>query len=82
MGRLTWIRCVVSASFATILISGVAIGRRPMTANDEPETSHRRTCREIQESEEIHKILKEWERVWFSDQPDPSSPYRTHGSII
>jgi hypothetical protein len=26
--------------------------------------------------------LDEWERFWFLDQPDHSTPYRTHGGIM
>ena len=33
-------------------------------------------------SEGLRMFLDEWERLWFLDQPDHTSPYRTHGGII
>ena len=33
-------------------------------------------------SEGLRMILDEWERVWFLDQPDHMTPYRTHGGLI
>ncbi len=42
----------------------------------------RRTQQLIFTSEGLRLILDEWERIWFLDQPDHTSPYRTHGGII
>ena len=42
----------------------------------------RRTHQLIFTSENLRLILDEWERIWFLDQPDHMSPYRTHGGII
>ncbi len=42
----------------------------------------RRTQQLIYTSEGLRLILDEWERLWFLDQPDHTSPYRTHGGII
>ena len=36
----------------------------------------------IFESENMRQILQIWERIWFLDQPDIATPYRTHGGII
>ena len=36
----------------------------------------------IFESEGMRQILHIWERIWFLDQPDIATPYRTHGGII
>lgn len=33
-------------------------------------------------SENLRMILEEWERIWFMDQPDHMTPFRTHGGII
>jgi len=33
-------------------------------------------------SENLRLIGDEWERLWFLDQPDHTTPYRTHGGII
>jgi hypothetical protein len=33
-------------------------------------------------SEGLRMILDEWERIWFLDQPDHMTPYRTHGGLI
>lgn len=42
----------------------------------------RRTPELIWTSENLRLLLDEWERVWFLDQPDHETPYRTHGGII
>jgi len=42
----------------------------------------RRTPQLIWTSENLRLLLDEWERVWFLDQPDHETPYRTHGGII
>lgn len=33
-------------------------------------------------SENYRHIPEIWERIWFLDQPDHETPYRTHGGII
>jgi len=42
----------------------------------------RRTQQLIFTSENLRHILDEWERIWFLDQPDHMTPYRTHGGLI
>jgi hypothetical protein len=42
----------------------------------------RRTQQLIFTSENLRLILDEWERLWFLDQPDHATPYRTHGGLI
>lgn len=42
----------------------------------------RRSRQLINTSENMRAILDEWERIWFLDQPDHMTPYRTHGGII
>jgi hypothetical protein len=42
----------------------------------------RRTQELMFTSENLRLILDEWERVWFLDQPDHMTPYRTHGGLI
>jgi hypothetical protein len=42
----------------------------------------RRSQELIYTSEGLRMFLDEWERLWFLDQPDHTSPYRTHGGII
>ena len=42
----------------------------------------RRTQQLIFTSENLRLILDEWERLWFLDQPDHMTPYRTHGGLI
>ena len=36
----------------------------------------------IYSSENYRHIPKIWERIWFLDQPDFETPYRTHGGVI
>jgi hypothetical protein len=43
---------------------------------------NRRVPQLIYTSENLRLLLDEWERAWFLDQPDHSTPYRTHGGII
>lgn len=33
-------------------------------------------------SENFRQITEIWERIWFLDQPDFETPYRTHGGVI
>jgi hypothetical protein len=33
-------------------------------------------------SENLRHIPDTWERIWFLDMPDHSTPFRTHGGII
>ncbi len=33
-------------------------------------------------SENYRMIAEEWERIWFVDQPDHCTPYRTHGGLM
>lgn len=42
----------------------------------------RRTQELIFTSENLRQVLDEWERIWFLDQPDHCTPYRTHGGIL
>lgn len=42
----------------------------------------RRTQQLIFTAENMRVLLDEWERIWFLDQPDHLTPYRTHGGII
>lgn len=42
----------------------------------------RRSRQLINTSENMRAALDEWERIWFLDQPDHMTPYRTHGGII
>lgn len=42
----------------------------------------RRTQQLMFTSEGLRLMLDEWERIWFLDQPDHMTPYRTHGGII
>ncbi len=42
----------------------------------------RRTSELIYTSENLRNVLEEWQRIWFLDQPDHMTPYRTHGGII
>jgi hypothetical protein len=42
----------------------------------------RRTQELIFTSENLRRILDEWERLWMLDQPDHMAPYRTHGGLI
>ena len=42
----------------------------------------RRARQLIYTSENLRLLLDEWERFWFLDQPDHSTPFRTHGGVI
>jgi hypothetical protein len=42
----------------------------------------RRTQELMFTSESLRLVLDEWERIWFLDQPDHMTPYRTHGGLI
>jgi hypothetical protein len=36
----------------------------------------------IYTSENFRQITEIWERMWFLDNPDFETPYRTHGGVI
>ena len=36
----------------------------------------------IYTSENFRHITEIWERMWFLDNPDFATPYRTHGGVI
>jgi hypothetical protein len=36
----------------------------------------------IYTSESLRQIPDIWERIWFLDNPDFETPYRTHGGVI
>ena len=36
----------------------------------------------INTSESLRHIPEIWERIWFIDNPDFETPYRTHGGVI
>jgi hypothetical protein len=36
----------------------------------------------IWSSENLRMMREEWQRIWFLDQPDHMSPWRTHGGLI
>ena len=42
----------------------------------------RRVRQLIYTSEGYRHIPNIWERIWFLDQPDHATPYRTHGGVI
>jgi hypothetical protein len=42
----------------------------------------RRAKQLINVSENYRHITEIWERIWFLDNPDFNTPYRTHGGVI
>lgn len=42
----------------------------------------RRARQLLYTSDNMRMILSEWERIWFLDQPDHMTPYRTHGGLL
>jgi len=36
----------------------------------------------IYTSENLRQIPGTWDRFWFLDMPDPTTPYRTHGGVL
>lgn len=36
----------------------------------------------IYTSENFRQITEVWERIWFLDNPDFATPFRTHGGVI
>jgi hypothetical protein len=35
----------------------------------------------VNESEDLRQIRREWQRIWFTDQPSHLTPERVHGGI-
>jgi hypothetical protein len=42
----------------------------------------RRARQLLYTSDNMRMFLSEWERIWFLDQPDHMTPYRTHGGLL
>jgi len=42
----------------------------------------RRAMQLIFTSENLRHIPEIWERIWFLDNPDFETPFRTHGGVI
>jgi hypothetical protein len=42
----------------------------------------RRARQLIFTSENLRLLLEDWERIWFLDQPDHMTPFRTNGGVI
>lgn len=42
----------------------------------------RRARQMIYSSESLRQAQDVWERIWFLDNPDFCTPYRTHGGVI
>jgi hypothetical protein len=71
-------RGLMMAGFVALWL-GSAVGCFIPAYSADPQ---RRTQQLIYTSEGLRLFLDEWERLWFLDQPDHTSPYRTHGGII
>ncbi len=41
-----------------------------------------RTNQMLVVSEDMRMIYDEWKRIWFTDQPQHTTPYRTHGGML
>ena len=70
-------KLLLAAAFGMML--STSIGCIIPTYSGDP---NRRVPQLIYTSENLRLITDEWERVWFLDQPDHETPYRTHGGII
>jgi hypothetical protein len=42
----------------------------------------RRARQLLYTSENLRMLLDDWERIWFLDQPDHMTPFRTHGGVL
>lgn len=71
-------RKLILAAILGVLLSGSVGCIIPAYSGD----PNRRTSELIWTSENFRAILDEWERIWFLDQPDHMTPYRTHGGLI
>lgn len=66
-------------SLLLVALSAVSVGCVIPAYSADPA---RRVQQLIFTSENLRLILDEWERIWFLDQPDHCTPYRTHGGLI
>jgi hypothetical protein len=71
-------RKLLLAAILGLLVSSTTGCVVPMYSGD----PNRRVPELIYTSENLRLILDEWERIWFLDQPDHETPYRTHGGLI
>lgn len=70
-------RLICTAVLGLIVSSNVGC-LIPMYSAERP----RRAKQLIYTADNLRVMLDEWERFWFLDQPDHSSPYRVHGGIL
>ena len=71
-------RKLLLAAFFGLLVGATTGCILPAYSGD----PNRRVPELIYTSENLRLILDEWERLWFLDQPDHETPYRTHGGLI
>lgn len=70
-------KLVLSILLGVLLISSTGC-LIPIYSGD----TKRRNDELINTSENLRSIHDEWQRIWFMDQPNHMTPYRTHGGII
>ncbi len=71
-------RSLLKVLVCTVLLSSTVGCLIPAYSGDPT----RRTQELMFTSENLRLFLDEWERMWFLDQPDHMTPYRTHGGLI
>ncbi len=71
-------RRVIGAILLAIVVSS-HVGCALPIYSGEPT---RRTQQLVFTSENLRLLVDEWERIWLLDQPDHSTPIRTHGGIL
>jgi hypothetical protein len=60
-----------------------AVEPGPAKTTNEPKgnEAERRTSELLKQCEELRKIEREWERIWFTDEPSHLTPERVHGGV-
>jgi len=70
-------KAILGAALAVIFV--VSVGCVTPIYSSSPD---RRARQLIYTSENLRHIPNTWERFWFLDMPDHTTPYRTHGGVL
>lgn len=70
-------KAILGASLA--LLFAVGVGCATPIYSSSPDVRARQL---IYTSENLRHIPQTWERFWFLDMPDHTTPYRTHGGVL
>ena len=70
-------KAILGATLAVLF--AVSVGCVTPIYSSSPDVRARQL---IYTSENLRQIPETWDRIWFLDMPDHTTPYRTHGGVL